>query len=347
MNTTSYYMSVTALNQISHIGRTASTGSIFNTEKIDGQDVPYVTGGSMKGILRRTGMEVMLSMLGLDPERYDNDVISDEKNPLTQNRIETLFNGSILTSGGRTVNIDEGAMLSELIPWFAVVGGCLGNTMMQGRISVKPMTLICKENRERHERIENDINRRIAGNDRIAILPTKDLKSFRHYLQRNDFTHMDDLNRLGGPASRYLPKAEKTQLIAEKTMAFLEKQEDDDWQDEKAGRHVQMRYSLQTLAANSQFYWQIDTFDLTPLMQDAFITTMSYFLSRPQVGGNIARGFGDISIEFLGRSRIEPAKAETSTDLQPSDFQIGDLYRNHLTNRRPEILQALEAIAAK
>lgn len=345
MNTTSYFMRVTALNPISHIGKTASTGALFNTETVDGKEVPYITGASGKGVLRRVGMDVMLSMLDLDPEQYDKELIKDKQNPLTQNRLEVLFNGSILSrTGTRAIKIDTGALLAELIPWFAVVGGCLGNTMMQGRISVHPMTLICEENQERLSVMEQSINRRISGKEGIAIIDSNEIVPARRRLQRQEFSHKDDFNTLGSSAMRFLPTQEKKVLTDGKAVEYLDKQ-DPDWQDE--GSHVQMRFSKQTLTAMSQFYWQIDTFDLTPLMEDAFITTMSYFLSRPYIGGDRRQGMGYIDLEFLGRSRVEPAKADLTTSVQSKDFKMGDLYRTHLQTRQTEIIEALEVIAAK
>ena len=347
MNTTSYYMRVTALNPISHIGKTASTGALFNTEKVDGKEIPFITGASGKGILRRIGMEVMLSMLGLDPEHYDPEIISDRPNPLTQHRIEVLFNGSILNSKGRTINIDEGGLLSELIPWFAVVGGCLGNTMMQGRIAVHPFTLICQENEGRLRLLEQDLNRRLEA-DQIEIIESEaPLKPARHWLQRQEFTHNDDFNRLGSPATRFLPGPAAEKLLADKQAAFVERQEPD-WQDKDSGSHVQMRFSVQTLTAMSKFYWQIDTFDLTPLMEAAFQTTMGHFLGRPYIGGQRRQGMGLVHIQPLGRAKIEPVKAEYSTAVGFSrEAGQPDLYRQHLETRRAEIIGALEAIAAK
>ena len=146
MNTTSYFAIVTALNHISHIGKTASTGQLFNTESVLYKDrvveVPFVSGNSMKCVLRRIGMEVMASFLGFDPEVAGN-AIDNLENPLTRNRLTLLWNGGILTTeGGRSVNIDVAAKLSELIPWLAIVGGCVGNQMIHGRIAVHPLILL-------------------------------------------------------------------------------------------------------------------------------------------------------------------------------------------------------------
>ncbi len=346
MNTTSYYMKVTALNPISHIGKTASTGALFNTEKVNGRDVPYITGAAGKGILRRIGMDVMLSMLGLDPEAYGENIIQEHKDVLTQERLEVLFNGSILRStGNRSVDVSQGAKLAELIPWFAVVGGCLGNTMMQGRISVGPMTLICEENRGRLEMMEKHINKRVdikpgEPETAVAILPTG-TNPARHYLQRQEFSHNDDFNRLGSRAATFLPPQQQQAMIAAKTMDFLDRQEPD-WQDEETGNHVQMRFSVQTLTAGCEFFWRIDTFDFTPLMEDAFMTTFGHFLARPYIGGMRRMGMGLIDVKFLGRSRVEPVKAEWSTAVTVN--RTGDLYAKHLTERRDEIIKLLEVL---
>jgi hypothetical protein len=98
----------------------------------------------------------------------------------------------------------------------------------------------------------------------------------------------------------------------------------------------------------SQFYWQIDTFDLTPLMEAAFQTTMGHFLGRPFIGGQRRQGLGLVHIEPLGRAKIQPVKAEYSIAVGfTREAGQQDLYRQHLETRRAEIIQALEAIAAK
>lgn len=353
MNTTSYIMRVTAMQAISHIGKTASIGSIFNTEKVDGHDVPFITGGAMKGNLRRICMEASLSALGLDPENYDTDIVTDKKddpkNILTQNRIETLFNGSILHNGGRGIDIGQGAYLSEMFAGFPLFGGCLGNMMMQGRIGVHPMTLICEENAERIGLMEMGLNQRLASETQIKLLPDKKMHSYRYYLSQQQNTHLDDFNRLGSPAMRLLPKEAKSEVVEARRLDFLAKQEPD-YQDEGAGSHVQMRYNTQVLSAMSQFVWQIDTFDLTPLMEAAFHLTMSHFLSRPYVGGKRTYGMGYVHIQPLGKAStsLTPIKSEFSGEL---GFQAGDrrnnLYYNHLVNRRDEIIEAIKIIAEK
>lgn len=343
MNTTSYYMTVTALNPISHIGKTASTGAIFNTERVNGRDVPYITGASGKGILRRIGMEVMLSMLGLDPEGADGIITeSPTSKGLNRKQIEVLFNGSILTSGSSgTVDVSQGAQLAALIPWFGIVGGCLGNMMMQGRIAVHPMILMCEENQPRLKAVERHINKRLMSedDDTAVSLGVDETQPARTYLQRQSFTHNDDFNRIGSSASRFLPPAEQEELHQSLSLDFYQRQEVDFQDDEN---HVQMRFSVQTLTAMSKFFWRIDTFDLTPLMEDAFMTTFGHFLARPYIGGMRRMGMGLVDVEFLGRSRVEPVKSQFSTAVSVN--RVGGLYEAHLRDNRDEIVRLLEVL---
>lgn len=346
MNTTKYFAIVTAQEMLSHNSKSVSTGSLFNTESVkvgtDFVDVPYVTGNEMKGILRRLGMEFMATMLGLDPElgARAGERLGDES-PLTLNRLMLLWNGGILTSdGGKAVNVDVAARLSELIPWLAVVGGCAGNQMIKGRISVHSMTLVCAENGDRLLKMQDDINAERAPEERIAFLRDGDLmNSARKHLQVVERTHYDD----GKDATvvRFLPSGERVKLLAAQAADQQARQEDDDYVDD--GRHIQMRYSVQTVKAGSRFFWRVDTFDLTPLMEDAVRTTLRCFMSRPYVGGHRARGMGLCHIEWLGWNRIEPARGVGGTAL---DFPAGNLYTRHLQERRGEIVQVLNELAA-
>lgn len=342
MNNITYYMKVTAIEPISHIGESAGIGSLFNQEEIimpGGRKtrVPCITGAAGKGILRRVGMEVMLALLGLDPEKA-NYLSHDQANPLTQHKLEVLFNGSILTSvGERGVKVDVGAQLAELIPWFAMVGGCLGNQMLKGRMAVDNLILICQENEWRLKMIDQDI-KQVTGTDGLEVMPTHDLLSAREHLSMYKRSHKDDFK--GGSVLRFLPPGKREQILLLQAENQKER-EGAGWQDEEAGQHVQMRYEVQGIKAGSQFFWSITGMDWTDLMHDAFQTTLAFFLSRPYLGGMSARGFGRVHLEFLGANVVEPAQGRLETALAPKP---GDLYRNHLDQRRDEIINLLKAL---
>jgi hypothetical protein len=159
------------------------------------------------------------------------------------------------------------------------------------------------------------------------------------HLQRQEFTHNDDFNRLGSPATRFLPPAEKAEMITSQALDFYQREEPD-YQDEE--NHVQMRFSVQTMTAGTELFWRIDTFDLTPLMEDAFMTTFGHFLARPYVGGMRRMGMGLVDVEFLGRSRVEPVKAQFSTAVSVN--RVGGLYEAHLRDNREEIVRLLEVL---
>jgi hypothetical protein len=344
MNTTSYYAKVTNLQPISHGGRSASTGTLFNVEKVMYDDkpieVPFVSGNSMKGVLRRVGMEFMASVLGWDTEAAGDAADGMEThNPLTDVRLATLWNGYILTSTGkRTVDLNLTTWLSELIPWLAIVGGCVGNQMIHGRIAVHPLTLICEENVERLLQMQKSINDRMEDG-RIEILKDGDkLLSFRRHLQWQEFTHKDDLK--DNRATRFLPQAEQTKLLESQVESQRERA-DSDFVDTEVGQHVQMRYSVQTINAMSRWFWAIDTFDLTPLMEDAFKTTMAAFLSRPYVGGNKRQGMGLVQVEWLGFNVIEPTRGRGGLEV---GFAAGQQYVQHLQEHKEEIVKILGAL---
>jgi len=343
MNTTSYYAKVTNLQPVSHGGKSASTGTLFNTEKVMFDDkpveVPFVSGNSMKGVLRRVGMEFMASVLGWDTEAAGNAADGMEtQNPLTDRRLSLLWNGHILETGKRTIDVGLTAWLSELIPWLAVVGGCVGNQMIHGRIAVHPLTLICEENADRLLQMQKSINDRMEDG-RIEILKDGDkVLSFRRHLQWQEFTHKDDLkdNRV----TRFLPAAQQTKLLESQVESQRERAKPD-FVDTKVGQHVQMRYSIQTINAMSHWFWAIDTFDLTPLMEDAFKTTMAAFLSRPYIGGNKRQGMGLIQVEWLGFNVIEPTRGRGGLEV---GFTAGQQYVQHLQEHKEEIVEVLEAL---
>jgi hypothetical protein len=284
----------------------------------------------------------MLSLLGLDPEVYDLNSIGDRPNPMTQERLEVLFNGSILRGSGRVVDVKDGAHIAQMIPWLAIVGGCFGNVMSQGRIAVHPMILACEENKARLEIIDRSLSKQINSNESILENFFDAEKPSRYWLQQQNFTHNDDFNRLGSGAMRMLPPAQKAELLANKVELFENKQEIG-WQDKDAGNHVQMRFSVETIGATASFFWRIDTFDLTPLMESAFRTTFAHFLSRPYIGGMRRMGMGLIDVEWIGRHRVDAAKGSFSKAVATEN--ISELYYHHLESNREDILQVLQAIA--
>src|SRR5690554_2036309 len=136
---------VTALTSISHIGETRGIHAGLRRERIvqpDGsvEEVPIISGNSIRGLLRDRGMLHMLKVLGYGTDEKGN------VNGLPLPAFYFLFSGGTLTkTGSKGLDIDEARRWRELIPLVSVFGGAMGNQIMPGRAKIDKLIPICQE----------------------------------------------------------------------------------------------------------------------------------------------------------------------------------------------------------
>ena len=146
MHTYVFEGTMTALTSISHIGETYGINAKLRREKIvqpDGsvEEIPIISGNSLRGILRDRGMWHMLRTLG-----YGVNEETGEVSGLSLAAFYFLFSGGTLTStGSRGLDIDEARRWCDLIPLVALFGGAMGNQIMPGKVKIGKAIPICKE----------------------------------------------------------------------------------------------------------------------------------------------------------------------------------------------------------
>lgn len=147
MNTIIFEGEMTLLTSLSHIGESRGINAKLRREKViqpDGSDeeVPIVSGNSIRGILRDRGMLHMLKVLG-----YGVNEETGEVNGLSLPAFYFLFSGGTLTRdlGNRGLDIDEARKWRNLIPLVALFGGAMGNQIMPGKAKIGKAIPICKE----------------------------------------------------------------------------------------------------------------------------------------------------------------------------------------------------------
>jgi len=138
-----------ALTSISHIGETLGINAKLRREKIvqpDGtfEEIPIISGNSIRGILRDRGMMHMLSVLG-----YGVNKDTGEVQGLSLPAFYFLFSGGVLskTTGNSSIDVDEARKWREAIPLVALFGGAMGNQIMPGKAKIGKAIPICKETR--------------------------------------------------------------------------------------------------------------------------------------------------------------------------------------------------------
>lgn len=252
MRTLIFEGTMTALTSISHIGITHGIHSKLRREKIaqlDGtiEEIPVISGNSLRGILRDRGMLHMLRCLG-----YGINEETGEINGLPLSAFYFLFSGGSLTSkGGRGLDVDEARRWRDLIPLVTIFGGAMGNQIMPGKCKIGKAIPICAETA--HLIPERFIN----GNK---------LQSIWELCQEEAYTRRDDEKN---EKLRQLITSEGRGLLESKAKNDREKRgmDEDVRKDEQK---QQMRYYVETIVAGTRLYWDITLDDVTDVEFEAF-----------------------------------------------------------------------------
>lgn len=138
---------VTATSPISHNGFERN-GNITNVRRIpyvqrDGnvEEVPIVSGNSLRGKIRDMSVLAMLERLG-----YGVNKETGEVKGLNTHAFDFLFSGGSLESGGaKGLDLDYFRKIKELIPIMGLLGGAAGNAVLSGKMNINPLIPICAE----------------------------------------------------------------------------------------------------------------------------------------------------------------------------------------------------------
>ena len=315
---------MTALTSISHIGDTFGINAKLRREKIvqpDGsvEEVPIISGNSLRGILRDRGMLHMLKTLGYGVNRETGEVRG-----LSLAAFYFLFSGGALTKvAGRGLDIDEARRWRDLIPLVALFGGAMGNQIMPGKAKIGKAIPICSETAHVIP------NRFVDGTG---------LKSIWDLCQEEAYTRRDD------------EKSERLrQLIAPQVRALLEAKATE--QRRKAstnedvvretGQKQQMRYFVETIAAGTQLFWDVTLDDVTDLEFEAFAVALAEFGRFPYIGGKSGVGHGKVAIRFDKWIELNPRIAPVGQEV---GLPLGGQYMTHLQEHADEIRELLDGL---
>jgi len=315
---------MTALTSISHIGDTHGINAKLRREKVvqpDGsvEEVPIISGNSLRGILRDRGMLHMLRCLG-----YGVNESTGEVNGLSLAAFYFLFSGGALQKiGNRGLDIDAARKWRDLIPLVSLFGGAMGNQIMPGKAKIGKAIPICRETAHLIP------ERFVSGATLDSIW---DMCQEEAYTRRDDEKN-ENLRQLIAPAVRALleARAAKEREKAEGGEAVGE-----------TGQKQQMRYYVETLAAGTQLFWEITMDDVTPLEFEAFCVTLAEFSRFPYIGGKSGVGHGKVEIRFDNWMEIDPRIAPTGKEIA---FALGNLYKNHLEQRGTEIRGLIDGLS--
>jgi CRISPR type IV-associated protein Csf2 len=316
---------MTLLTSCSHIGESFGINSKLRREKIiqpDGsvEDVPIISGNSIRGILRDRGMLHMLRTLG-----YGVNEETGEVRGLSMAAFYFLFSGGALTkTGDRGLDVDEARRWRDLIPLVAIFGGAMGNQIMPGKCKIGKAIPICSETA--HLLPERFVN----GNE---------LKSIWDLCQEEAYTRRDDEKN---EKLRQLIAPEVRGLLEAKAAKEREKLGTSDDVAGETGQKQQMRYYVETLAAGTRLFWEVTLDDVTDLEFEAFAVCLAEFARWPYIGGKSGVGHGKVAIRFDQWIEINPRIAPTG---QAVGFPLGNAYMNHLVERAADIRSLLDGLS--
>lgn len=316
---------MTALSSISHIGDTHGINAKLRREKVvqaDGsvEEVPIISGNSIRGILRDRGMLQMLAMLGYGVDRETGEIRG-----LSLPAFYFLFSGGALTKdAGRGIDVDMARKWRDLIPLVALFGGAMGNQIMPGKAKIGKAIPICAETA--HLIPERFVN-------------GSALESIWDQVQEEAYTRRDDeksesLRQLIAPEVRGLLEAEASQRRARAGTG-------EDVAGE-TGQKQQMRYYVETLAAGTRLFWEVALDDVSDLEFEAFCATLAEFSRFPYLGGKSGVGHGKVAISFDKWVNINPRIAPQGQELS---FALGTQYMHHLQSRGDAIRELIDGLA--
>ncbi len=313
----------TALTSISHIGESKGINAKLRREKlvqVDGsvEEVPIISGNSVRGILRDRGMLHMLHQLGYGVQEESGEVYG-----LSRAAFYFLFSGGALTStGDRGIDIDEARQWRNLIPLVALFGGAMGNQIMPGKAKIGKLIPICQETLHL-----------IPGRFQVECGSIWDVCQMEAYTRRDDEKN-ENLRQLIAPEVRgFLEASAREQR---------EKARDGNAVAGDTGQKQQMRYYVETLAAGTRFFWEIALDDVSPLEFEAFCVTLAEFARFPYLGGKSNVGHGKVSIIFDKWIEINPRLAPEGREL---NFTLGTAYLQHLSEHAGEIRGLIDGLS--
>jgi len=309
---------ITALTSISHLGGTLGTRSLLRREKViqpngEVEEVPIISGNGLRGLLRDRGMLHMLKQLGYGVNEETGEVVG-----LSLQAFYFLFSGGILESTpDYGLDLESARRWRELVPLISLFGGAARNQILPGKLKVGKAIPICQET-------AHIIPQRFLPQSLLSIW---DLIQEEAYTRKDD-EKSEELRVFIVPEDRELVEVRKR----------LEEE-----LGRKIGPKQQMRYHIETLAAGTQFYWELIVDDPTLLELDALVVVLGEFAKYPFIGGRSSVGLGKVKVELENWILIDPHLAPRG---KPLPAPTGQSYLEHLSQKGEEIRRLLDELKA-
>lgn len=289
---TRYDVVITSLTPLVHSSGTVGNDSILMTERVvdpalpdvDPEDVPCITGNSLRHALRESLCHTTLKILDLELRSL----------PLAAQHF--LLSGGSLGKQAKTLKIDEFRKAVELFPFLGLFGGGLGSVLIEGRLQVGYALLICAQNVWRISDLCPQLEAEIATS-----------RPAEEYRERRQGTRHDA--RRSTLSDRLLDAGDREKW--EKDVA-----------GGKVEDSTQMIYAYEAIAAGARWFWQVGGRLMTPLEHSALVCAIVGLASRGEIGAKNGTGHGRVSLRAIGERGEKTPVTDALHAIRSTDHAI-------------------------
>lgn len=286
--------------------------------------VPILTGDTMRHQLREAGTYAVLDSAGMGEEC------------LTEEAVRLLFAGGMVTgSSGPTVKLDEHRYMTEVFPPLGLLGGCVNNRIIPGKLKVSDAELICAETEcFMPEWVREYVSTNLGGVYDGA----------RSHVEEVQRVRMDPML---SPQKRVLLTAGDREKAEQKLLASEAAGEAGDVVAAEKTKCTMMPFSYETVCQGSLFFWTV-TADLdTDLEEDTLLVMVGAFLRNARVGGKQGTGCGQVRpVAAMNVSLANFAERTDTLDMVGPDQRVGQVFRAHISDHAEKLRDFLAGVVA-
>jgi len=331
MKTLKYEILLESAQPLAHHSDTYGNTAVAMRRKVRQPDgsfahVPVVTGDTMRHGLREAAAYALLDAAGLLEEA-----------DLSEAALRLLFAGGMITgSSGGSVKLGDYRTMIDLMPPLALLGGCVQNRSIPGRLIVDDATLVCDETRHL---LPTHVLAWV-----IAHQGTDEIASCRAHVEEVTRVRMDPVL---DPSKRQLltdgaqGEAERRLLASEAASSR------GDVVARGREKSTMLPRSFETVVAGSLWWWTVEA-QCWGMDEESFHVMLGAFLRRARVGGKKATGHG-LMRPVHGWNCHVRRPAESLDDLEVEDVlgrRVGTLFHQHVSERSEKLAAFLREVKA-
>lgn len=332
-----YEFILEARQPISHAQENLGNTSVIMRQKVRKRDgswcqVPIVTGDTMRHGLREAATYCLLECA---------DMLGEN---LSESALRLLFAGGMITSSGPTVDLEEYRRMVDLIPSLKLLGGCAGNRVIPGQLTVDPAILICQETQHLLPPwVLEWTAGPTTGGHAGAIAPAA-LSSCRAHVEEVQRVRMDPCL---DPGKRSLMLPAERARVEQRMLGSEAASKSEDHTAADATKSTMMPFRYERVAQGSLFYWGVQATCYNELDLDTLLVMVGAFLRNARVGGK--RGTGHGWLWPVAAQDVQLANfSERMESLVLAEWtkSIGHMFREHVQARADKLREFLGVVAA-